>query len=78
MTQVLKPGPNGPILEIDPRMLEAAGIAPDARVEVRREGDVILIAAAVDETDPERERRFREAMEWTFNRYEQTLRRLSE
>ena len=77
MTQVLKPGPNGPILEIDPRMLEAAGIAPDARVEVRREGDVILIAAALDEPHPERER-FREAMEWTFNRYEQTLRKLSE
>ena len=74
MTCLLKPGPHGSVIEIDPQLLSDAGIAGDAEVEVRRDGGMLIISAANAEAD--REKRFEEAMRWTFERYGETFRRL--
>lgn len=80
MTTTLRQGPNGPFIEIDPQMLEEAGFRAEASVELRREGDRIVISSAGSavEADPDREARFQEAMKWTFERYDETFRKLSE
>ena len=80
MTHLLKPGPNGSVIEIDPQLLSdagIAGIAGDAAVEIRREGDTIMISAA-DEMRVEDDAVFEKAVEFTFRRYDGLFKRLSE
>ena len=81
MTQTLKQGPNGPIIELDPRLAGELGLHVGSPVDVRREGGRLVVEESPDagkSPDAEdRERRFTESMDWVFTRYENTLRELS-
>ena len=81
MTQTLKQGPNGPIVELDSQLAGELGLRVGSSVDVRREGGRLVIeesAGDVNAADAEdRERRFKESMDWVFTRYENTLRELS-
>ncbi len=78
MTTTLKQGRNGPILELDPKLLSDAGIdfaSPlDVRIEAGRIVAVRRDGAELDAPDPA----FDEAMAFTFAEYDETLRKLAE
>ena len=80
MTQSLKQGPNGPIIELDPKLAEELGLRVGSPVEVRCEGGRLIVEQADAEVtdEAERRRRFEEAKQWAFERYEKTFQKLAE
>lgn len=79
MTTTLKQGQNGPVLELDARLLSDAGIDIDTPLRVRvADGRIVAVREERADAPGDRERRFREAMEFTFDEYDDTLRRLAQ
>ena len=81
MTQTLKQGPNGPIVELDPQLAGELGLRIGSPIEVRREGGRLVIEEAADQNgdpaDAEHERLFLKAKEFAFAEYDDALRELS-
>ena len=66
-------------LELDPDLLKQVGIDANTPVQVSIEGsDRVVISRAADADEAERQRKVREALEWTNQRFGNALRKLAE
>jgi antitoxin MazE len=75
MVKTLTRHGNSYALIIDKPILDLLHIAPDTPIDIRTDGDVLVL---VPQRDVERQARFEEALEETNRRFGRTLKNLAE
>ena len=75
MVKTLTRHGNSYALIIDKPILELLHIEPDTPIDIRTDGDVLVLAP---QRDPERQARFEEALEETNRRFGRALKNLAE
>ncbi len=75
MVKTLTRHGNSYALIIDKPILELLRIEPDTPIEMRTDGDVLVLAP---QRDPERQRKFEEALGETNRRFGRVLKNLAE
>ena len=75
MVKTLTRHGNSYALIIDKPILDLLRIEPDTPIDIRTDGDVLVLAP---QRDPERQARFEEALEETNRRFGRALKNLAE
>jgi len=75
MVKTLTKHGNSYAMIIDKPILELLQIEPDTPIDIRTDGDVLVL---VPRRDPERQREFEEALEETNRQFGRALRKLAE